>query len=350
MQLADATACALLDDGSVACWGRIAWHGKAEDTAKPAGVLGVVGVKQLFVLPGLGCGRVANDSLVCWGDIDPAGHPAKSPANRQPTPAVGVERVKALSADAALRDDGTLFTWGGSPVTLTGVAENRRARTRDLRPARRRYGELPGAALQRRATPPPPAPPKKPVKKPKKPVKPAPPPAPKLESLPFSPAKQLAFDLGWCVVTTANKLECSEACGKPGKSQLDKVDRVVGRCVVQTTGAVRCDNKPVSGVTAPSALAGSCAIVKSAVMCWGTDGKAAAVETLDRQKVPFGSSPRGCEGGWTSIRRRRSRRGMGIDHWQPREELSRQEQALMKRLDRRAKAARVLTSASPAVV
>jgi hypothetical protein len=287
LQLAGATACALLDDGSVTCWGRIAWHGKAEDTAKPAGVLGVTGVKQLFVLPGRACGRVANDSLVCWGDIDPAGHVADVHANRQPTPAVGMAHVKALTETAALRDDGTLITWGAKPLTLAGVQELG-VRGRAVC-GRLDDGSVPHCtdepaivAPPAPKKPPPPAPKKKGAKpskpaKPAKPAKPEPPPPPKLETLPFPPARQLAFGLGFCVVTTTNKLVCGDSCTTPGKAELDRVDRAAGACVVQTTGAVRCDGKLISGVSAPKALAGSCAIVESGVVCWGDDGVAAPV-------------------------------------------------------------------------
>jgi hypothetical protein len=117
----------------------------------------------------------------------------------------------------------------------------------------------------------------KPGKKPVKPAKPEPAPPPKLETLPFPPARQLAFGLGFCVVTTANKLVCGDSCTTPGKVELENVDRVVGDCVVQATGAVRCAGKPITGVTAPKASAGSCAIVESGVVCWGDDGKAASV-------------------------------------------------------------------------
>ena len=292
LQLADATACALLDDGSVTCWGRIAWHGKAEDNAKPAGVLGVTGVKQLFVLPGRACGRVANDALVCWGDIDPSGHVADVHANRQPTPAVGMERVKVLTETAALRDDGTLFTWGGKPVTLAGVQELGVrgpavcGRFADGSVACPRTHCTAEPTIARPPPPPPKAPPpkKKPGgKKPKpaKPVKPEPAkkpePAAKLETLPFPPARQLALGVGWCVVTTAGKLVCGDSCTAPGTAQLDRVERVVGACVVQTTGAVRCDGKLIGGVSAPKELAGSCALVEGGVVCWGADGKAAPV-------------------------------------------------------------------------
>ncbi len=55
---------------------------------------------------------------------------------------------------------------------------------------------------------------------------------------------------------------------------------------------------------------------------------------LDRRSVLFRIVPRGCGGGSTSIRRHDLVGGMSIERWQPREDLSRQEQALMKRLDR----------------
>lgn len=290
LQLAGGTACALLDDGSVACWGRIAWHGKPEDTAKPAGILGVVGVKQMFVLPGLGCGRVADDTMVCWGAIDPSGHPAAG-AHRQPTPAVGMARVKVLMAEAALRDDGSLFTWTGKATTRADVAE---VGIRDGAICGRiEDGSVECAGgpcapvAEPVVAPPPPPPDKKPAKKPakpaKRPAKPAPvvatvPPPSRFATLGVPPAKQLAFELGWCVVSTANKLECSESCMTASHARLDKVERVAGRCVLLTGGALRCDGKPISGVQKPAALAGSCAIIASGIVCWGADGKAAPVE------------------------------------------------------------------------
>ncbi len=276
--IAGGTACALLDDGSVTCWGRIAWHGKVENTLKPAGVLGVVGVTQLFVQPGRACGRVANDQLVCWGDVDPAGHPRDVGAARQPTPAVGFAHVVALTAIAALRDDGTVFTWSGKSPTLAGAVE---LGVRDLAVC----GRLEDGSVQcpvPRCGPPPVAepvapPPKKPGKKPaKKPAKVVKPP-PQLETLALPPAKQLAFELGWCVVTKDDKLACSDGCALPAKVALDHVDRVAGHCVVQTTGAVRCDGKLISGVAKPTALAGNCAIVGEQILCWGAEGKAAPV-------------------------------------------------------------------------
>jgi len=127
LQLADATACALLDDASVACWGRIAWNGRAENTLRPTGVLGVTHVQKIFVFPGRACGRVANGPLVCWGNVDAAGHFATLGANRVPTPVVGLDHVAGMTIDGAYSDDGRMWRWSrdGVPrrVDVTGVAE-----------------------------------------------------------------------------------------------------------------------------------------------------------------------------------------------------------------------------------
>jgi len=51
------------------------------------------------------------------------------------------------------------------------------------------------------------------------------------EALGFTSARQLAFDLGFCVVTTDSKLTCGDGCRKIDPSKLEHVDAVVGRCV-----------------------------------------------------------------------------------------------------------------------
>ncbi len=127
LQHADATACALLDDASVACWGRIAWNGRAENTLRPTGVLGVTHVQKIFVFPGRACGRIASGPLVCWGNVDAAGHFATLGANRVPTPVVGLDHVAGMTIDGAYADDGRMWRWSrdGVPrrVDVTGVAE-----------------------------------------------------------------------------------------------------------------------------------------------------------------------------------------------------------------------------------
>lgn len=330
LQLADGTACALLDDASVACWGRIGWHGHAEDVLRPTGVLGVIGVRQIFVLGGRACARVANDSLVCWGNVDARGHFAPGPTNRAPTPVVGLDHVAAVRTDGALGDDGRLWSWArdGVPklVDVAGVQEigdregmvcGRLQNGRVMCAPSARCGPRRTAA----APEPAPAPAKPAATKPSKPGKPATKPSklaatkagkaaatkpgkstaakpqPSISSgtatasstgapageppdtLVAPAARQLAFDLGFCVVTMAGKLVCGDGCRQVDPPRLERVDAVVGRCALLTSGTITCfdGGKPtaVPGITRASGLAvggaHACAIVDTRILCWGND-------------------------------------------------------------------------------
>jgi hypothetical protein len=335
LQLADATACALLDDASVACWGQIAWHGRAEDVLRPTGVLGVIGVKQIFVLPGRACARVANDSLVCWGNIDARGH-FTAGTHRVPTPVVGLDHVAGITADGAFSDDGRMWRWAsdGVPrrVDLTGVQEI--AAREGTVCGRLEGGRVmcidggrcgPPAAPQHSAPPPPgpatkpPAPatkptPHKPAKptsahgKPSKPAaaaattkpatpavaakpgtasaaaksaaasgQPSQPAGEPAQPLGFPAARQLAFDLGFCVVTTSGRLQCGDGCRKLQPIALERVTTIVGRCALLKAGTVSCFDGAkfvaVPGLQRATALAvgraHACALTGGAIACWG---------------------------------------------------------------------------------
>jgi hypothetical protein len=320
LQLVDGTACALLDDGSVACWGRIGWHGHAEDVLLPTGVLGVIGVKQIFVLAGRACARVANDSLVCWGNVDARGHFAPGPTNRAPTPTTGLDHIAGIRPDGAFSDDGRLWFWGRDgaprPVDVSGVVEiadrdgtvcGRLDSGRVICAPSERCGPRPTPP------PPPPPPPKQPPHKPgklaaPKPGKPAnaaptrpgkavatrsgkpapssptttptaPPAGEPGDLLGFGDARRLAFDLGFCVVTTTNKLQCGDGCRRVDPIKLERVDFVVGRCAQLRSGTVTCFDEvkgtAVPGVTRASLLAvgraHACALVAERITCWGAD-------------------------------------------------------------------------------
>jgi hypothetical protein len=338
LQLADGTACALLDDASVACWGRIAWHGHAEDVLRPTGVLGVIGVTKIFVVGGRACARLANESLVCWGNVDARGHFVAETTNRIPTPVVGLDHVAGLHAAGAFSDDGRFWSWGrnGVPrlVDATGVQEiAEREGTVCGRLQNGRVMCAPGdrCGARRSSKPPPPAPaPSPPTPKPSKtattgkatksgatksgatksgatktatakatssskaaktttapkPSKPAssapassPPTGDATISLGFPAARQLAFDLGFCVVTNAGKLECGDGCKKVDPPKLEHVNAVVGRCALLNSGAVTCfaDNKAttVSGLTRVRGLAvgaaHACVLADDKIFCWGND-------------------------------------------------------------------------------
>jgi hypothetical protein len=313
--LGRAHACALLDDESVTCWGRI-YFGKQENLLVPTAVPGVAKAKRLFAVGAASCATIEDASLVCWGDIDAKGHLKLSGGsmNRVPTPSNGLDHVVALSANGALKADGSVWFWGGSgePVktAMTNVIEiastgdevcglRRDGSVACAGPATRCAAAAPKAAKATAAKSP--AKPKRATKtatktakgKTAKPAtklaKPAPEPTRLLavEVLRLPPAKHLAFDVGLCVVTKTGKLQClaSNPCDLdtawPG---LTTVDYVVGNCARLADGKARCwsvDNKSrvvtaVAGVGGALAIAASsshaCAVLGDhSVVCWGSN-------------------------------------------------------------------------------
>ena len=106
----DDDACALLDDTSVACWGKIGFGSEA-DTLAPSAAPGVRGVVRIFLIGGAGCATEKDGALVCWGDVDTRGHITTIGAHHAPTPVSGVDHVVSLVARGALREDGDLSLW-----------------------------------------------------------------------------------------------------------------------------------------------------------------------------------------------------------------------------------------------
>ena len=326
--LGRAHTCALLDDESITCWGRI-YFGKKENLLVPTAVPGVAKAKRLFAVGAASCATIDDESLVCWGDIDVKGHLKLSGGsmNRVPTPSNGLDHVVALSANGALKADGSVWYWSsdGAPVktAMADVIEiasagdevcglRRDGSVACAGPATRCAAAAPKAVAPKVA--PKPAPKKPAAKKPaakkpapkktatkttkgkpvaktaaKSPAKPAPEPSRVLpiEVLRLPPAKHLAFDVGLCVVTKTGKLQClaSNACNVdspwPG---LASVDYVIGNCARLSDGNARCwavDNKSrlvtaVAGVGGAISVAASsshaCAVLGDrSVVCWGSN-------------------------------------------------------------------------------
>ncbi len=301
VQLAEDTACALLEDASVSCWGHLAWQGKTADTPKPTGILGVKGVKQLFVLARSACGRVADDTLVCWGGVDPGGHATATSGDERhyPTPLAELAHATALHATAAMLENGDVWLGAARPAktplaAAVEIAERdgmvcRRDAAGGVRCAGDRLACLP-PIKEAKAPPPAPKPKANKRKPPPKPVKVVPPPPPpKPEPTDFAlelpPAKQLAFTSGLCVVTTSGKLACGDGCGKPTlRHGLDKLAEVAGDCGRAIDGSIRCWRgealAPIDGVVDAKAFAAinthGCALLGDAtVTCWDERASAA---------------------------------------------------------------------------
>ena len=319
--LGAAHGCALLDDGSVSCWGDIGF-GKADHQVQPAGVPGVNDAKRLFAVGAASCATMSNGAFVCWGDIDPKGHVRLSGGTREhrvPTPGAGLDHVAVLTEAGALRDDGTVWTWGadGTPVK-TGLADIvELAAAGDGVCGLTKDGDVvcTGGAPHCAAKAVKKGKPKRGGKKPpvKKPPakKPKPEPAPAaFEKLDLPKARHLAFDVGMCVVTTTGHLQCLAANNPceldepwPGLSKVDVVD---GHCARAMDGSVRCwqvDRKSrtvgtISGVAGATQIASSashgCAVLGDhQVVCWGENthgelGRGATDTTNHPEAAPVG--------------------------------------------------------------
>jgi hypothetical protein len=264
--------------------------------------------------------------------------------NRVPTPANGLSHVVALTANGALRDDGTVWFWGsdGEPVktAMDGVVEI--ASAGDEVCGLRRDGSVAcaGPATRCAAAAPPakkaaPAPkkaaPKKAATKKAATKKAAPTKATKtaagkskgkaqtkpktgtaktmpVEVLRLPPAKHLAFDVGLCVVTRTGRLQClasRDGCSVdspwPG---LTNVDYVIGNCARIDDGNARCwsvDTKSrlvteIAGVGGAISIAASsshaCAVLGDrSVVCWGSNKSGALGRgELDEKAHPEASA------------------------------------------------------------
>jgi hypothetical protein len=92
----------------------------------------------------------------------------------------------------------------------------------------------------------------------------------------FAAARQLAFDVGFCVVTTTGRLQCGDGCRHLDPIALERVDTLVGRCARLRSGTVACFDgarfAAVPGVQRATALAvgraHACALAEGAIRCF----------------------------------------------------------------------------------
>jgi hypothetical protein len=107
--------CARLADGSIVCWGDA---GKGQGTA-PAAVPGIKGATRLAVGRAHACAATKEAEVVCWGDNDKGQlGDGSTTARRTPAKVAGLAGVTALAArgdhTCARLSDGSVRCWGGN--------------------------------------------------------------------------------------------------------------------------------------------------------------------------------------------------------------------------------------------
>lgn len=110
-------ACALLDDGSVHCWGRNQ-HGQlgdgtTEDRPAPAPAKGIGTATQLAVGSGRTCARLADGAVSCWGRLPGPDGPVDEPTPVRIDGLPPARRV-ALGGDTlcAIVESTQVYCWG----------------------------------------------------------------------------------------------------------------------------------------------------------------------------------------------------------------------------------------------
>jgi len=121
------TACALLDDGTLACWGSNEYgqlgDGTTEDSSVPVAVQGLSDVAQIAGDGKHFCARLEDSTVECWG-YNEHGELGDGTTTNSSTPVV----VKDLSdvtelasrGSCAVLDDGTARCWGWNYVGQLG--------------------------------------------------------------------------------------------------------------------------------------------------------------------------------------------------------------------------------------
>lgn len=293
--MGSAHACALLDDESVTCWGRI-YYGKKENLLVPTAAPGVARAKRLFAVRTASCATLDDHSLVCWGDIDTKGHLRLSGGsmNRVPTPANGLDHVAAVSANGALAEDGSVWYWGsdGDPVktAMSDVIEI--ASTGDQICGLRRDGSVacaggkPVCAAAAPKAPPPP--------------KPAPKPAPKKTAAKKTPGKKTPAKKTATKTKPKTKPTVASAPPPPAAPRglpfevlrLPPAKHLafdVGLCVVTRTGKLQCleagdgckADTPWPGLPSVDYVTLNCArMTDGSARCWSVDTKSRLVTAV----------------------------------------------------------------------
>jgi alpha-tubulin suppressor-like RCC1 family protein len=121
-------SCALLADGTVACWGAN-YSGEvgdnfAENTMPtPQVVAGLANVQAVYAQGGTNCALLADHSVWCWG-YNGEGEAGVGSTDNQGVPVKALDNVTQLSVGdseaCAIEQDGSLWCWGDNSVGEIG--------------------------------------------------------------------------------------------------------------------------------------------------------------------------------------------------------------------------------------
>jgi alpha-tubulin suppressor-like RCC1 family protein len=148
VSVSDWTTCAVLDDGSVWCWGYNKHHAlgfpsescgpynspyEAEVyvpcASEPVQVPGLVDAVEVSIERSHQCARHRDGTVSCWGISNDYGTlgdgTTTSPATVEPRPVIGLSNVVQLGvgnlASCALVDDGSVWCWGDNRKGMLGL-------------------------------------------------------------------------------------------------------------------------------------------------------------------------------------------------------------------------------------
>jgi len=128
----DRRTCALLDDGTVRCWGNNSFYSLGDGTtnntrSSPVEVLGLSGVAEIVATGSFhSCARLTNGGVRCWGynEYGQVGDGTEEFVRPSPTPVVGISTAIGLAVGGEMAcvvlAKGTVQCWGASEYASIG--------------------------------------------------------------------------------------------------------------------------------------------------------------------------------------------------------------------------------------